>query len=236
MPTQIHGIRAVGLAVAALLSASLAIGQVFGVQDYNHTTVAALAFTGASFHVSGSLGRFGDLNVDQHFYAAVQIPAGSIMDYIVLNNLNDGTPGALVATLWLRDAVGNPFSIRSLASTPHASWADDMNSEPYGFVIGGIGSSAMFLDVEIPASPNLQFFGEVEVLWRRSVSITPPGSASFNDVPTDHPFFQYIEALKASGITGGCQAVPPLYCPDNPVTRGQMAVFLAKALGLHWPL
>jgi hypothetical protein len=62
-----------------------------------------------------------------------------------------------------------------------------------------------------------------------------PAAADFNDVPTTHPFFQYIEALKASGITGGCQASPPLYCPDNPVTRGQMAVFLAKALGLHWP-
>lgn len=60
----------------------------------------------------------------------------------------------------------------------------------------------------------------------------PPSTATFNDVPTSHPFFQFIEALHASGITGGCQAVPPLYCPDNPVTRGQMAVFLAKALGL----
>jgi hypothetical protein len=61
-----------------------------------------------------------------------------------------------------------------------------------------------------------------------------PATASFNDVPTNHPFFQYIEALKASGITGGCQASPPLYCPDNPLTRGQMAVFLAKALGLQF--
>jgi len=59
-----------------------------------------------------------------------------------------------------------------------------------------------------------------------------PGSATFNDVPTNHAFFQFIEALSASGITGGCQAAPPLYCPDTPVTRGQMAVFLAKALGL----
>jgi hypothetical protein len=24
------------------------------------------------------------------------------------------------------------------------------------------------------------------------------------------------------------------FCPDAAVTRGQMAVFLAKALGLHW--
>ena len=65
------------------------------------------------------------------------------------------------------------------------------------------------------------------------LDVTPaPPTASFNDVPTSHPYFQFIEALKASGITGGCQASPPLYCPDNPVTRGQMAVFLAKALGL----
>jgi len=52
-------------------------------------------------------------------------------------------------------------------------------------------------------------------------------------VPTGHPFFQFIEALAAAGITGGCGNGN--YCPDNPVTRGQMAVFLAKALGLHWP-
>ncbi|HEX4438485.1 MAG TPA: S-layer homology domain-containing protein, partial [Thermoanaerobaculia bacterium] len=41
------------------------------------------------------------------------------------------------------------------------------------------------------------------------------------------------EALNAAGITGGCGNGN--YCPDGPVTRGQMAVFLSKALGLHWP-
>jgi hypothetical protein len=34
-------------------------------------------------------------------------------------------------------------------------------------------------------------------------------------------------------VTGGCGNGN--YCPDAPLTRGQMAVFLAKALGLHWP-
>jgi hypothetical protein len=62
----------------------------------------------------------------------------------------------------------------------------------------------------------------------------PPPTATFNDVPTSHPFFQYVEALYASGITAGCQVSPPLYCPNSPLTRGQMAVFLAKALGLQW--
>jgi hypothetical protein len=71
------------------------------------------------------------------------------------------------------------------------------------------------------------------VRWRRTVS-DAPSAATFNDVPTSHPFFQFIEALSESGITAGCGGGN--YCPDNPLTRGQMAVFLAKALGLHWPL
>jgi hypothetical protein len=80
-------------------------------------------------------------------------------------------------------------------------------------------------------SVNLRLRG-ARILYRRQV--TPaPAAASFNDVPTDHAFFQFIEALAASGITAGCGSGN--YCPDEPLTRGQMAVFLAKALGLHWP-
>ena len=60
-----------------------------------------------------------------------------------------------------------------------------------------------------------------------------PGPATFNDVPTDHPQFQFIEALVAAGITAGCGSGN--YCPDANLTRGQMAVFLSKALGLHFP-
>lgn len=82
--------------------------------------------------------------------------------------------------------------------------------------------------LSVPAPTFALPLAVVETL---EVSAAPP-VASFNDVPTNHPFFQFIEALKVSGITAGCQAAPPLYCPDNPLTRGQMAVFLAKALGL----
>ena len=70
------------------------------------------------------------------------------------------------------------------------------------------------------------------VFWKRTISPAPL-TASFADVPTSHPYFQFIEALKASGITGGC-GTGVNYCPGDPVTRGQMAVFLARALGLQW--
>ena len=76
---------------------------------------------------------------------------------------------------------------------------------------------------------------KMAVRWHRQVS-PAPATATFGDVPTGHPFFQFIEALSRSGITAGCNAAPPLFCPEQPLTRGQMAVFLTKALGLQWPL
>jgi len=60
-----------------------------------------------------------------------------------------------------------------------------------------------------------------------------PATATFGDVPTTDFGFQYVEALVAAGITGGCGGGN--YCPDSPVTRRQMAIFIAKALGLQWP-
>jgi hypothetical protein len=78
---------------------------------------------------------------------------------------------------------------------------------------------------------NLQVKG-VDPWWRRQVSAAP-GTASFNDVPTNHWAFQHIEALKSSGITTGCVANAS-FCPGNNLTRAEMAVFLARALGLHY--
>jgi len=49
----------------------------------------------------------------------------------------------------------------------------------------------------------------------------------------DSPFEESIENIAGADITQGCN--PPLndrFCPDDPVTRGAMAAFLARALGL----
>jgi S-layer homology domain len=54
---------------------------------------------------------------------------------------------------------------------------------------------------------------------------------TFADVSNIDPFAPYIEALYQAGITGGCSINPSQYCPDAPVTRGQMAIFLER--GIH---
>ena len=41
-----------------------------------------------------------------------------------------------------------------------------------------------------------------------------------------------IEAMFESGVTRGCSTDSPLFCPDDPVTRDQMAAFLTRAFGL----
>ncbi|MFZ5880414.1 MAG: S-layer homology domain-containing protein [Chloroflexota bacterium] len=60
-----------------------------------------------------------------------------------------------------------------------------------------------------------------------------PGLASgavFDDVPLAHWAAKWIEELHAQGITGGCDASN--YCPDEYVTREQMAVFLSVTFGI----
>jgi hypothetical protein len=70
------------------------------------------------------------------------------------------------------------------------------------------------------------------VYYKRQVA-PGPAAATFSDVPTSSPYFKYVEALYASGIVAGCTATT--YCPNNPVTRGQLAIFLASVLGMGYP-
>ena len=52
----------------------------------------------------------------------------------------------------------------------------------------------------------------------------------FTDVSADAWYAAAVEGLRAAGITKGCKAEPPSYCPDDVVRRDQMASFLARAL------
>ena len=73
----------------------------------------------------------------------------------------------------------------------------------------------------------------VNRLRRSSIALAaglPPGGTFTDD--DGHIFEPAIEAVAAEGITKGCN--PPAndkFCPDDFVTRGQMAAFLVRALG-----
>ena len=86
-----------------------------------------------------------------------------------------------------------------------------------------------------------------EVVTRRSMAgfieravhgaLTPPPVYlnGFQDVVAGSFNANYIQGLVDDAITAGCSVSPPLYCPDTPVTRAQMAVFMWKALHASEP-
>jgi hypothetical protein len=64
-------------------------------------------------------------------------------------------------------------------------------------------------------------------------SYMPPAATGiFSDVNLDYWAADWIEQLYNEGITGGCGTNPLRYCPNNSVTRAQMAVFLVRAFEL----
>ena len=60
--------------------------------------------------------------------------------------------------------------------------------------------------------------------------VPPPCTGVFADVSCPSVFGPWIEELAAEQITGGCGGGN--YCPGNPNTRAQMAVFLVKTFGM----
>lgn len=63
---------------------------------------------------------------------------------------------------------------------------------------------------------------------KNGVSFAPPAAtgAVFSDVPASAFAAAWIEKLSADGVTAGCGSTK--YCPADPVTRAQMAVFLLR--------
>ncbi len=56
----------------------------------------------------------------------------------------------------------------------------------------------------------------------------PPATGVFADVPPSYWAGNFIEQLAADGISGGCGGSPPSFCPSDLVTRAQMAIFLLR--------
>jgi SpoIID/LytB domain protein len=52
----------------------------------------------------------------------------------------------------------------------------------------------------------------------------------FADVPSSDPLARFIEHLYDHGITAGCATAPLRYCPSESVDRGEMAVFVLRAI------
>ncbi len=144
--------------------------------------------------------------------ATPPLPAGSASDITVVNL--DGTRGTLRMG-WVSDFLDVPAA--------HPFHADVVTLFANG-ITGGVGGGLYGVD-----SPTLRQQMAVFLLKGKHglCYVPPPCTGIFGDVPCPSAFADWIEALLAEGITGGCGGGN--FCPGSPVRRDQMAVFLLKA-------
>ncbi len=157
----------------------------------------------------------------------VHLPNGAYLDYmrVFFNQtvLADGISGGL----W---SVGNYGSHVMISDgSPAAITSGDNYQQwgPIGYTINTQNNTFHFLAI-YGASTRIY-----KIVLYYKLQISPaPATATFSDVPTDYWAFRHIEALVTSGITAGCG--PGVFCPEQYVKRSEIAVYLAKALGLDY--
>jgi hypothetical protein len=207
----------------------------FGPSNLTHVRVTAFEFTPMDSGAAGGW-HVGDLGFTRYpdaagtgFVAAMHLPGGALLKRFELDYCDTSTGDHLVMSLLECDNQGqNCTNLINLESTANGcSFVADNSlnhridnyhhlyvlDAGFGEVDGTVQLASVILSYQLDVSPA-------------------PGTPTFGDVPPSDPAFQFIEALVASGITAGCAGGN--YCPDAPLTRRQMAVFLAKALGLQW--
>jgi hypothetical protein len=163
------------------------------------------------------------------FATDVSLPAGALLDAMEFQYCDDRLPGSQPFALILHDRSQQDLGIiQTVPGQGCTSAVEDLSGLQYT-----VGDFKLFLSIVFgsPSGTAESRFQGAAISYRLQVS-PAPAPATFGDVPTTDAGFRYIEALAASGITGGCGGGN--FCPGNPVTRRQMAVFLAKALGLSY--
>ena len=140
------------------------------------------------------------------------LPAGTVNDLTVANP--DGSEGTLPKA-WVADFLDVPFS---------NNFYSFVTTLVRNAITVGIGGGLYGVNDNTLRQQMAVFLLKAKF----GLCYTPPPCAGvFTDVPCSSSFAPWIEALSALGITGGCGT--NVYCPQNPVRRDQMAVFLLKA-------
>jgi hypothetical protein len=179
----------------------------------------------------------GDFTIASDLCSNVTLAANASCE--VQMRFTKATIGASTATLSIpSDDPQFPLATVPLSATgvtvspftdvPEGAFGDTfINSIFYSGITAGCGGNNYCPDAPITRA-------QMAVFLETSLGTTtapPCNGGIFTDVnPTSvgAAFCGFIEKLSTDGITGGCG--PTTFCPNDPITRGQMAVFIEAAL------
>jgi hypothetical protein len=206
----------------------------FGVDQVSTAVVTAWDVEAADPTMTwGTLALYRHQTSAGTFLGALHLPQGALILSIELEACDQTGTGEVAAALFRGSPGATSAEVVTVetgdAETPGCTTVaadlpipETVENDAHRYIVG----------IHNTTFDGLTSFAAVRVRYKLQVS-PAPANATFGDVPANDPAFQFVEALVASGITAGCGGGN--YCPDAAVTRRQMAVFLAKALGLQWP-
>ncbi len=195
-------------------------------------TVPAWAFQAWDDSVQSHVGYNRFSPSAQEVEAPVFLPAGAQITSIELEGCDTSASSQVVFILYRIASNGGTTTLSDLGGTGTTA-TPGCSTFPLALSVPHTVDNANVYAVAVKGgTTSATSYTAVRVKYHLQVS-PAPSVATFSDVPVGSIYFPFVEALYASGITAGCGGGN--FCPNSPLTRGQMAVFLATALGLHWP-
>ena len=131
-------------------------------------------------------------------------------------------------------AITAPLSVAPFSSVPFQAsvpaadgaryqWSSDTGSIVDGFSANQVDFNAYFPGTVADLSVSV---GDAQSCF--SIPAVTHVPVDFLDVPPSNPFHDFVDAIAAHGVTLGCDGNGD-YCPDDSVTREEMAAFIARA-------
>jgi hypothetical protein len=166
-------------------------------------------------------------------YSGIHLPSGALVSFVEITGCDSAATGSIaVQFVACSDPNGDCTPVGSVATlTTETPGCGYFTSPQFAHTVDNLANTYQITMFLFSADAAISF-RNVRVYYQLQVSPDPAGQ-TFPDVPAGHPQHQFVEALAAAGITAGCGGGN--FCPNAPLTRGQMAVFLSIALGLHHP-
>ncbi|MFN7937227.1 MAG: SBBP repeat-containing protein [Bryobacteraceae bacterium] len=214
-------------------------GFLMRVTAFNLTEcISSVASAGTSFPVEGGAGGVGVSGNFCPWYAFSSAPWVTLTS----NALSQGN-GSLNFTLSqhagasprtaIVQVAGNQVHILQKGSSTLAPFADVPNNHQFVDYVRLMKDNAITsgCDATNYCPDQRTTRGQMAVFIVRSLvgsdDFVFPATPYFTDVPATHPFFKWIQKLRQINVTQGCNLTQ--YCPDESVTRGQMAAFLIRS-------
>jgi hypothetical protein len=107
------------------------------------------------------------------------------------------------------------------------SWPDIELSIGRG-ILTGIDEHIFGGDEHLTRSQAAVMLDRLLALNRDGAEMSP----RFVDVPIEHPSLSSIEAVHDAGLIPECSSMPLAFCPDESVTRAEMAVMIVNGLDI----